>query len=48
LIGQVRRDGKPYPADPNWHDGPGNSGLPSTQEANGMKDSYQKEEHCRD
>ncbi len=47
-LGQVRRDGKPYPADPNWHDGPGNSGLPSTQEANGMKESYQKEEHCRD
>ena len=48
LIGQVRRDGEPYPADPNWHDCAFNSDLPSTEEANGVKQSYQKEEHCRD
>lgn len=48
LIGEVRRDGEPYPADPNWHDGAFNSDLPSTKEANGVKQSYQKEEHCRD
>jgi hypothetical protein len=48
LIGQVRRDGKPYPADPNWHDCAFNSDLPSTKQANRMKETYQKEEHCRD
>jgi hypothetical protein len=40
--------GEPYPADPDWHDGPFNNDLPSTEEANGMKERYQKEEHCRD
>ncbi len=48
LIGQVRRNGEPYPADPHWHDCAFNNDLPSTEEANGMKESYQKEEHCRD
>jgi len=48
FVSQVRRDGKAHPADPNWHDCAFNSDLPSTQEANGMKESYQKEEHCRD
>jgi len=48
FIGQIRRDGKPYPADPNWHDCAFNSDLPSTKEANGMKESYQRKEHCRD
>jgi hypothetical protein len=40
--------GEPYPADPNWHDRAFNSDLPSTEEANGMKEGYQKEKHCRD
>jgi hypothetical protein len=48
LIGQVRRDGKPYPADPSWHDRAFNSDLPSTKKARGVKQSYQKKEHCRD
>jgi hypothetical protein len=48
LIGQVRRDGEPYPADPHWHDCAFNNDLPSTEEASGMKESYQKEQHCRD
>jgi len=48
LIGQVRRDGEPYPADPHWHDGAFNNDLPSTEEASGMKEGYQKEKHCRD
>lgn len=47
FIGQIRRDSKRYPADPNWHDCAFNRDMPSTQEANGMKKSYQKEEHCR-
>src|SRR6266849_527603 len=48
LISQVPRDGEPYPADPNWHDGACNGDLPSTEEANGMKESYQREEHSCD
>jgi hypothetical protein len=48
FIGQVRRDGKPYPADPSWHDRAFNSDLPSTKKARGVKQSYQKKEHCRD
>jgi hypothetical protein len=47
-IGQVRRDGKAYPADPNWRDRAFNSDLPSTKKARGVKQSYQKKEHCRD
>src|ERR1700687_4536961 len=46
FIGQVRRDGKPYPADPNWHDCAFNSDLPSTEEASGMKKSDESE-NCR-
>jgi hypothetical protein len=48
LIGQVRRDGEPYPANPNWHDCAFNGDLPPTKEADAMKESYQKEEHCSD
>jgi len=48
LIGQVRRNGESYPANPHWHDCAFNNDLPATKEANGMKESYQKEQHCRD
>jgi hypothetical protein len=48
LIGQVRCDGEPYPADPNWHDCAFNGDLPPTKEADGMKESHQKEEYCSD
>src|SRR5712692_6861759 len=48
LISQVPRDGEPYPADPNWHDCAFNGDLPSAEETNGVKQSYQKEEHSCD
>ena len=48
LIGQVRRDGEPYPANPDWHDCAFNGDLPPTKEADGMKESYQREEYCSD
>ena len=47
-MGQVRRDGEPYPANPNWHDSAFNGDLPPTKEADGMKESYEREEHCSD
>jgi hypothetical protein len=40
LIGQVRRDGKPYPADPDWHDRAFNTDLPAAKKADGMKESH--------
>ena len=47
-MGQVRRDGEPYPANPNGHDCAFNGDLPPTKEADGMKESYQREEYCSD
>jgi hypothetical protein len=43
FIGQVRRDSKPYPADPNWHDCALKNDLPSSEEASAMKDSDESE-----
>ena len=40
LIGQVRRDGKPYPADPDWYDRAFNTDLPAAKKADGMKESH--------
>ena len=37
LVGQVRRDGEPYPADPNWDDCAFDSDRPRTNETDGMK-----------
>ena len=40
LIGQVRRDSKPYPADPDWHDRAINADLPASKKADGVKESH--------
>jgi hypothetical protein len=48
LIGKIRCNNEPYPTDPKWYDCAFYSDLPSPQEASGVKESYQKEEHCGD
>jgi hypothetical protein len=45
LIGQVHRYDEPYPTYPEGYDYISDSYLPSTEEAKGVKESYQKEKH---
>jgi hypothetical protein len=48
LIGEIRCNNEPYPTYPKGYDYISDSDLPSTEEADGVKQSYHKEEPCGD
>jgi hypothetical protein len=41
LVGQIRRNGEAYPANPNWHDNVFHRYMPAKEETKRVAESYQ-------